>query len=930
MADVNLDFDSLFADLEAKGETCAPASTVVQPQASVALPPPKITPKSQTTDVDLNDFMPGFTMEREIPNPDKPWMKYHKFVLVKTVEETNHIINAAIAAGKCALDLETEGLNNSMLYTDGVPRTVHQIVGFCLSYDGITGYYIPVRHHVEEDDPNVKPVAEVEGAIKRLCLAAQPVLLDTETDRLGGHDIAVPPQVVIGFWNAKFDQEYLYPITGLDYWHPESFEDGMLAAFTLLSSDHDLSLKAKSIERLHDPEGHPYEQIELKELFIKGRKIKFAELDPREPGVLKYAGSDAICTYKHCFEGDLIPLARSPKHCITYRLEKQNTEALRIMERPKIKIDREEVVRLLAEAKQEKEELLQKILALAATYGFQDFNPGSGKQLSDFLFSTNGLNLEPKPDTTSEGSAQYKTDSKTLESLVETLTDEDVNDNVLVWIVKYKQIGKIVGTYLEGMLESMDANDCVRAQFKQTGTATGRFSAPSGNPEDGGCSIPLHGIPARFDPKRPKCANSLRRLFVARNGYTLVKCDYAGQELRIVANLSGEPLWEKEFLHGTGDLHTLTAQAFFGKDEVTKEERSMAKGANFALIYGGGPSSIMRTTGCTKLEGQRRKKAFDKSVPVFAAWMAKQHESSRKNLGVTTAFGRFLAIPEANTQDHKLRAACERYAGNYPTQGSGADIMKISMIFIVKELHKRGWLRNGGDDSVRLLLSVHDELVFEIRNDRVAGAVPVIVDLMESPARLPKPRWKIPLIVDPVLGHSWECKYDWAKLKDGRKAKLGETAKEGEYQIEDRIYQKVPPWLEGLLVFNEGVQQSAQVLPEAVGVVTVPAPSNDIAPRVIVPTPAVAPVAPVVPPAPVVAGTVVIFCLDHLTAMTAKIVTSACQEAQDLDHGQVLHLVDRCSGATLISPDLGVLIDPEVFARELFSRNVVIERVVLN
>ena len=526
-------------------------------------------------------FFTTFTQERDTPNPEKPWMKHHKFVMPTSVEEVKQIVDAAIASGHCALDLETEGLDNRIRYdAEGNPFTVHKIVGYCLCYDGLTGYYIPVGHHVDEDDPNVRPVADVESEIRKLCLASQPVLAEAETDKLGGRNIVTPPRVVIGFWHAKFDQEFLYPITGIDWWHPESFEDGNLAGFTILSSDKNLSLKAKSKERLHDPDGNPYEQIELKELFLQGRPIKFATLDPREPGVLKYAGADAICTFKHCFEGDLMTQAKSQKHLFTYRLEKQCCQALRVMERCQVKIDRDEVVRVLDEAQLEQIDYAKKIDALAKKFGFNDFNPASGKQLSDFLFGEHGLKLTPKPEKTSEGSDQYKTDAKTLEGLIDTLPDEDATDNVLVWIVKLRQIGKIVGTYLEGMLESLDTDNQVRVQFKQTGAATGRFSAPSGDPADGACSIPMHGIPARFDPKRPKCANSLRRVFVARDGYTLVKCDYAGQELRIVANVSGEPVWAKEFLEGEGDLHSITARAFFGKAEVTKEERSRGKSAN--------------------------------------------------------------------------------------------------------------------------------------------------------------------------------------------------------------------------------------------------------------------------------------------------------------------------------------------------------------
>jgi DNA polymerase I-like protein with 3'-5' exonuclease and polymerase domains len=663
-------FDDDSVSLLLEGDTDTPTAT-----PEVATPPPpaedKVLPPIEGDDDDFQQFLTGMKREREVPDPSKAWMKHHTFTLVTSLTQVHEIVDAAIAAGKCSLDLETEGLDNRIDFDESCqPHTIHDIVGYCLSYDGVEGFYIPVKHRVIEGDPdsNIHPTEDVEAEIKRLCLASQPVMDPADTDQLAGKKWLTPPQLVIGFWHAKFDQEFLYPVTGIDYWHPDSFEDGYLASFTLYTDDGDLGLKGKSAERLKDPDGNPYEMIELKELFIRGRKIEFKELNPRESGVVKYACSDGICTYKLCFEGDLITTAKGGKFGGTYRLEKQVSEVIRVMERNRVKIDKAEVMRVMEEATIELADYEKRIKALAESKGFRDFNPGSTKQLAEFLFGESGLNLSPKPGK-NEKSGQYKTDAKSLQAIVDELPEDEAQDNVIVWVVKHRQIEKITGTYLESMINNCDKHDQLRFNFNQTGAATGRFSAPAGDPEHGYAGVPPQGIPSRSDPKRPKCANSLRRTFVARNGYTLSKCDYAGQELRVVTNLSGEPVWLKAFIEGNGDLHSITARAFFGKEDVTDEERGAGKRANFALVYGGGPQAIMRATGCNKIEGQRRKQAFDKAVSTFAEWVKAQHKKVKKDLGVFTAFGRWLAIPDANSPEQMVRAACERYSTNYPIQG---------------------------------------------------------------------------------------------------------------------------------------------------------------------------------------------------------------------------------------------------------------------
>ena len=200
---------------------------------------------------DQTSFMDslGIGQLRNVPDITKPWMKHHDFVSIKTVQQVNDLIDACIAAGKCSLDLECEGLDNRIYYKGEKPHTKHKVVGYCISVgDAKIGNYIPVGHSFAqgEDNPNVTPLADVEAAITRLCRASQPVMKPEAEDQLAGKDWESGPKVVIDFWHAAFDQEFLFPITGIDYWHPESFEDGNLACFTILSSDKNLSLKDKA------------------------------------------------------------------------------------------------------------------------------------------------------------------------------------------------------------------------------------------------------------------------------------------------------------------------------------------------------------------------------------------------------------------------------------------------------------------------------------------------------------------------------------------------------------------------------------------------------------------------------------------------------------------------------------------------------------
>jgi len=735
-------------------------------------PPPVVSQRKLLVEVEGDDPLDfiassGIKPDRAVPDIELPWMRHHKFTLVTSVEQVNQIVDACIRAGSCSLDLETEGLDNRIQYRDdGSPETVHKIVGFCISYDGKEGFYIPVRHMPPTDggpSQNVEPIEQVEAAISRLCHAAIPegTPEDKEADPLSYK--CLPPKLVIYFWNAQFDHEFLYPITGIDWWHPASFEDGILAGFCIYSGDKKLGLKFKAEELLRDPDGNPYTMIKLKDLFFgRVKDIHFARLDPEEPGVLRYAGSDAICTYLLCKLPQIIPVCHA-KHGNIYRIEKQTSCALRPMERARMRINREHVRGILVDQETQKAELLDKIRKFSLEARGIEVDPNSPKQLSEFLFGElpAGLDITPKPDKNA-ASGQYKTDGDTLELLAK----KPHAPTILKDVVRYREVDKLIGTYLLGLTNNADENDEIRVSFKQTGAASGRFSAPKGDADHGYAGVPIHGIPKDSD---------LRRDFVSRKAFTLVKADYAGQELRIGTNVAGERVWIDEFSNGTGDLHTLTARAFFGKQDVSKEERSAGKSANFALLYGGGAKALMAATGCDEMEAKRRKHAFDQALPTFATWVKKQHKKVKDQLGVTTAFGRWLALPDAKHEDRAIQAAVERHAVNYQIQGAGADIMKISLILLTKTFHKRGWLKNGGDDSVRMLLTVHDEIVFEIRDSLVAEALPIIVDTMESPWRMPQnPRWVVPLVVEPLVGFNWKSGFAVERAKKERHLKENE------------------------------------------------------------------------------------------------------------------------------------------------------------
>jgi hypothetical protein len=407
-----------------------------------------------------------------------------------------------------------------------------------------------------------------------------------------------------------------------------------------------------------------------------------------------------------------------------------------------------------------------------------------------------------------EKSGQVKTSKAELERIVEEAGDRFP---FMKKIRRFREVSKALSTYLEPMLLDSDpSDDMMRINFNGHKVDTGRYSTPAKESarEDsdrnrmvGWPQVNLQATPSTADPKRPACMNRLRECYTARptppgrpKKY-IVAIDYAGVELRLATNLSREPKWLNEFFHCStcdrtfektqrsnqnpptqtplppparcpncgsdkiGDLHTLTALAIYGQDAPTRENwkalRGYAKATNFALSYGGGGGAVVRATGVDKNEGNRIKNQFDHTYFGLKNWWLAQHKQAKTYGYVRTAFGRKYPVPDIHSEDGGFRSKAERNSVNGPIQGTSADITKMAMALIYKECKQRGWL-----DKVMMIITMHDELVFEIDGDLLEQAIPVLVDLMVSNAIILAQSWPIPLTTDVEIGHDWMVPWD--------------------------------------------------------------------------------------------------------------------------------------------------------------------------
>lgn len=498
--------------------------------------------------------------------------------------------------------------------------------------------------------------------------------------------------------------------------------DTMLASY-VINPEASHNLTDLSLRYLSGMVSKSYKDLNIP----KGKTI--GDLDI--PAVADYCGMDVYTTFL------LLPklqaeLEKAPRLRDVLKIEIDLEPVLAEMEYTGIRID----TAYLQELSQQMEETLQAIEQEAYESAGEKFNLGSPKQLSQLLFEKLGLDTK-KSRKTKTGA--YSTDAAVLEKL-------EGEHPVVDAILQHRTLSKLKSTYVDALPQLVRKDtQRVHTDFNQTATATGRLS--SSNPN-------LQNIPIRTEFSR-----QIRKAFLPETGWLLVSADYSQIELRILAHLSQEPVLVEAYQNNR-DVHSVTAQLLFERETVTSEERRMGKTINFGVIYGMGSARFARSIGKTTAEGKEFIDRFYKRYPkVFEYLEQKKNEAIAQGY-VETLLGRrryfkfegqelrsLIGCNPAEIDRNILKKLTQldaqllRAAANAPIQGSSADIIKIAMV----KLHEV--LKNY---QARLLLQVHDELVFEVPHEEWEELQPKIKAAMETAVPL-----SVPLLVDVRAGQNW-------------------------------------------------------------------------------------------------------------------------------------------------------------------------------
>ena len=778
----------------------------------------------------------------------RPWFSQYGFHLVDSVTKLKKLVDLCLERGLYSIDLETTGVDNRIYpdeyFEDGKTtkhgmRTVDRVVGVCMSFDGQHGYYIPLSH--EPEDSGNLPWEEAWDELSRLVNSKAKAL----------------------FHNKKFDAEFLYPLVGKEYYRCDEHEDTMLLA-RIINPIKSSPAGLKPLTKIH----FGVEMVELDDLFTQEKKdqlrkekkrYNFALLHPREG--LEYGCSDGIFTFKLWFA---LKDKLQGQDLMMYNLEKSFCNVVQKMERNRVHIDVSRVEQLSVECdtmlKTTGDIVRDMIEARTGKTGkWRTLNIGSPKQLSmAMLTDPEGLLLKPTKfmlgddqfadalsgdddddddDGGDDGGAQkqYTLKDEALKSMMEAygkdfmmqregVVDKDGKpkpESIFDIVLEYRHYLKMKGSYIDKLMLSHDKYGDVRPVFNQMGTDTTRMSSKAGKISDGFSGINFQGIPRDSDDDKPELFKQIRTCIIPRSGRFLVKLDYMGEELRVVTNLSGDPIWTKSFLYEDGDVHSITSRTLFGKSEVSKDERNRGKRCNFAFIYGGGAGAISRNVGCSIEDGSRHMANLRQAVPVLMGYVEHQKEFARKHKCIFTAFGRRIPIPTIDSPIRAIRAKAERCAINYTIQATSADVLKFALCLVDKKIRELKW-----EDRVQYVMTVHDEVVYEIKPEHLMEVVRKLDEWMTYPWKLPKAHgrdWEVPLMTEPGIDVNWKARYDYFRMVDGTPTNPKDVVdgefkgklKKDEYFSDGKVFQKVPEFLNGFIYRADGQETASQSNPVA-------------------------------------------------------------------------------------------------------------------
>ena len=558
-----------------------------------------------------------------------------------------------------------------------------EVVGLSFSVKEGEAAYVPVGHNYLDAPQQLDRDMVLEKF--------KPLLEDKNLCKLGQ--------------NLKYDMNVLgnYDI------HMQGIQhDTMLASYVLESTLRhgmdDLAIRHLSYSTIH------YEDVAGK----GAKQITFDQVEVETAA--PYAAEDADITLR--LHNVLWPQLKEIESLekVYNEIELPLLPVLSRMERHGVLLDTKMLAKQSTQITKRLAELEQEIYNLAG----EEFNIGSPKQLQAILFEKLELPVISKTP---------KGQPSTAESvLVELAHDYPLPKLIL----ENRSLSKLKSTYTDKLpLQVAESTGRVHTSYQQAVAATGRLSSTDPN---------LQNIPVRTEEGR-----RIRQAFIAAPGYKMIAADYSQIELRIMAHLSGDKGLLDAFSKGL-DVHSATAAEVFAVavDDVTKDQRRSAKAINFGLIYGMSAFGLAKQLDITRPEAQEYVELYFKRYPGVKEYMEQTKEKAKQDGFVETVFGRRLYLHEINAKNGMRRQYAERTAINAPMQGTAADIIKLAMINLDKEIQTEKF-------DMRMIMQVHDELIFEIKESQVDEAIVLIKDKMEKAVEL-----SVPLVVDVGIGINWD------------------------------------------------------------------------------------------------------------------------------------------------------------------------------
>jgi DNA polymerase-1 len=487
-------------------------------------------------------------------------------------------------------------------------------------------------------------------------------------------------------------------------------DDTMLASYVLDATRSTHAIESLALDHLG------YRARDEEGLRGKGaRAVGFGSVDPEALQIYACERADLVAQLAPALRG---AVEREGLLDVYRDLELPLVPILAAIERIGIAVDCAVLAELGARVERELETRCSRIYALAGL----EFNINSPRQLSEVLFDRLQL-------PASKRTGKTRTASTAVEVLEELALVHDLPRDIIEW----RGLSKLKGTYIDALPALARTTGRVHTTFNQAVAATGRLSSSDPN---------LQNIPIRTELGR-----DIRRAFVAAPGYRLISADYSQIELRVLAHLSRDESLIEAFTRGE-DIHDRTALKVFGPDSKLDryELRRRAKIINYALLYGKTAFTLAKDIGVTQAAAQDFIDAYFNGFPAVRRFIDETLGRARETGVVTTMWGRRRLVPEITSRNGQVRAGAERIAVNMPIQGSAADILKRAMI----DVHRALVGRPGGLGRARMILTVHDELLFEVREEETDEVAALVRECMEHAATL-----AVPLTVDVGVGENW-------------------------------------------------------------------------------------------------------------------------------------------------------------------------------